>query len=100
MVRVRAPAGRLTATQWLALDNLADTHADGTLRLTTRQGVQFHGILRQDLKGSIAAINHTLLTTLAACGDVVRNVITTAAPRNTTARTDVARMSGQGAGAG
>ena len=81
MVRVRAPAGRLTAAQWLALDSLADTHADGTLRLTTRQGVQFHGILRQDLKGSIAAINHTLLTTLAACGDVVRNVITTAAPR-------------------
>lgn len=81
MVRVRAPAGRLTAAQWLALDSLADTHADGTLRLTTRQGVQFHGILRQDLKGSIAAINNTLLTTLAACGDVVRNVITTAAPR-------------------
>ncbi|MEO3470416.1 NADPH-dependent assimilatory sulfite reductase hemoprotein subunit [Roseomonas sp. CAU 1739] len=81
MVRVRAPAGRLTATQWLALDSLADTHADGTLRLTTRQGVQFHGIIRQALKPSIAAIHDALLTTLAACGDVVRNVITTAAPR-------------------
>jgi len=42
MVRVRSPAGRLTAAQWLALDTLADSHADGTLRLTTRQGVQFH----------------------------------------------------------
>ena len=81
MVRVRAPAGRLTAAQWLALDGLADTHADGTLRLTTRQGVQFHGILRQALKPSIAAIHEALMTTLAACGDVVRNVITTAAPR-------------------
>lgn len=81
MVRVRAPAGRLTAAQWLALDTLADTHADGTLRLTTRQGVQFHGVARRDLKGTIAAIHAALLTTLAACGDVVRNVITTAAPR-------------------
>ena len=81
MVRVRAPAGRLTAAQWLALDALADSHADGTLRLTTRQGVQFHGIIRQSLKPSIAAIHDALMTTLAACGDVVRNVITTAAPR-------------------
>lgn len=81
MVRVRAPAGRLTAAQWLALDALADRHADGTLRLTTRQGVQFHGILRENLKSSIADIHAALLTTLAACGDVVRNVVTTAAPR-------------------
>lgn len=81
MVRVRAPAGRLTAAQFLALDALADTHADGTLRLTTRQGVQFHGVIRENLTGSIAAINNTLLTTLAACGDVVRNVITSPAPR-------------------
>jgi sulfite reductase beta subunit-like hemoprotein len=81
MVRVRAPAGRLTAAQWLALDALADSHADGTLRLTTRQGVQFHGVLREDLKGTIAGIHRALLTTLAACGDVVRNVITSPAPR-------------------
>ncbi|WP_424812546.1 NADPH-dependent assimilatory sulfite reductase hemoprotein subunit [Roseococcus sp. YIM B11640] len=81
MVRVRAPAGRLTAEQWIALDRLADTHADGTLRLTSRQGVQFHGIVRENLKGSIAAVDAALLTTLAACGDVVRNVITSPAPR-------------------
>jgi sulfite reductase beta subunit-like hemoprotein len=81
MVRVRAPAGRLTAAQWLALDDLAGSHADGTLRLTTRQGVQFHGVLRRDLKGTIAGIHAALMTTLAACGDVVRNVITTPAPR-------------------
>lgn len=81
MVRVRAPAGRLTAAQWLALDALAGSHADGTLRLTTRQGVQFHGVLRRNLKGTIAGIHAGLMTTLAACGDVVRNVITTPAPR-------------------
>ncbi len=80
MVRVRAPAGRLSAAQWLALDALADSHADGTLRLTTRQGVQFHTISRGNLKSAIAAINATLLTTMAACGDVVRNVTTTPAP--------------------
>lgn len=81
MVRVRAPAGRLTAAQWLALDELAGRHADGTLRITSRQGVQFHGILRENLRASVAAIDAALLTTLAACGDVVRNVITTPAPR-------------------
>lgn len=81
MVRVRAPAGRLTAAQWLALDGLAGDLADGTLRITSRQGVQFHGILRENLRVSVAAIDATLLTTLAACGDVVRNVITSPAPR-------------------
>ena len=80
MVRVRAPAGRLTAAQWLALDSLADSHADGTLRLTTRQGLQFHTVSRGNLVSAIAAINNTLLTTMAACGDVVRNVTTTPAP--------------------
>lgn len=80
MVRVRAPAGRLTAAQWLALDGLADSHADGTLRLTTRQGLQFHTVSRGNLRSAIAAINHTLLTTMAACGDVVRNITTTPAP--------------------
>lgn len=81
MVRVRAPAGRLTAAQYLALDTLAETHADATLRLTSRQGVQFHGVLRERLKDTIAGINATLLTSLAACGDVVRNVTTSPAPR-------------------
>ena len=81
MVRVRMPGGVLTAEQYLGLDRLADDHANGTLRITTRQGIQFHGILKGELKASIAAINHTLLTTLCACGDVVRNLMTTAAPR-------------------
>ncbi len=81
MVRVRMPGGVLTAEQYLGLDRLADAHANGTLRITTRQGIQFHGILKGELKASIAAINHTLLTTLSACGDVVRNLMTTAAPR-------------------
>ena len=81
MVRVRAPGGRLTAAQWLALDALADRYSDGTLRITTRQALQFHGVRRGNLKANIAAINAMLLTTFAACGDVVRNIVTTPAPR-------------------
>ena len=72
MVRVRIPGGRLTADQYLALDALADRHADGTLRVTTRQSIQFHGILKNGLKATIAGINQALLTTLAACGDETR----------------------------
>lgn len=80
MVRVRMPGGRLTAAQYLAFDALANDRANGTLRITTRQGVQFHGVVKGDLKPAIAEINHTLLTTMAACGDVVRNVMTSPAP--------------------
>ncbi|MFO1060577.1 MAG: NADPH-dependent assimilatory sulfite reductase hemoprotein subunit [Dongiaceae bacterium] len=80
MVRAKIPGGRLTAAQYLALDDLADRHANGTLRITTRQGIQLHGVVKGELKATIAAINHALLTTLAACGDVVRNVMSSPAP--------------------
>src|SRR5579872_677918 len=80
MVRVRIPGGRLTAGQYLALDKLSDRHADGTLRVTTRQSIQFHGVLKPGLKAAVAEINRALLTTLAACGDVVRTVTTSPAP--------------------
>ena len=80
MVRVRIPGGRLTADQYLALDALADRHANGSLRITTRQSIQFHGIVKSGLKAAIADINRALLTTLAACGDVVRTVTTVPAP--------------------
>jgi sulfite reductase (ferredoxin) len=75
MIRVALPAGLLTAEQYLAFDDLAGSHANGTLRVTTRQGLQFHGVLKGDLKGTIAGINQSLATTLAACGDVRRNVM-------------------------
>jgi sulfite reductase (ferredoxin) len=80
MVRVRIPGGRLTAEQYLALDALAGGYADGSLRITTRQSIQFHGVVKAGLKSAIAEINAALLTTLAACGDVVRTVTTTPAP--------------------
>ena len=81
MVRVRAAAGIMTAAQYLSLDHIAGEYANGTIKITTRQGVQFHGTTIGDLKPEIAAINQALMTTYAACGDVVRNVMTTPAPR-------------------
>ena len=81
MLRVRMPGGQMTAAQYLGLDRLADDRANSTLRITTRQGIQFHGILKGDLKPAVAAINHTLLSTMNACGDVSRNVMATPAPR-------------------
>jgi len=80
MVRVAIPAGAVTAEQYLGLERLADGHANGTLRVTTRQGFQFHGVLKGDLKHTIAGINEALLTTIAACGDVQRNVMGCSAP--------------------
>jgi sulfite reductase (ferredoxin) len=80
MVRIRIPGGRLKADQYLALDALADRYANGSLRITTRQSIQFHGVVKAGLKSTIAEINSALLTTLAACGDVVRTVTTVPAP--------------------
>jgi sulfite reductase (ferredoxin) len=74
MVRTSVPGGRITAEQWLAQDRLAEL-ADGSMRLTTRQGMQFHMVPKGSLFTLVNGINGTLLTTLAACGDVVRNIM-------------------------
>src|SRR6516165_6016164 len=80
MIRCKIPGGVVTADQYLALDRLAGEYANGTLRITTRQGIQFHGVLKRNLKQVIGAINRSLLTTLGACGDVERNVMAPPAP--------------------
>jgi sulfite reductase (ferredoxin) len=80
MVRASVPGGRLTAVQWSAMDGLASAVADGSMRLTTRQGVQFHFVQKSNLRELIATLNAHLVTTLAACGDVVRNVMSCPAP--------------------
>ncbi len=80
MVRCKIPAGKVTAQQYLAIDDLAGKYANGTLRITTRQGFQLHGVLKGNLKPTIADINGCLLSTLGACGDVERNVMAPAAP--------------------
>jgi len=80
MLRLKMPAGRLTTEQYLALDTLCDIHANGSLRVTTRQTFQFHCIVKSHLKPFVADINRILLTTMGGCGDVVRNIITCPAP--------------------
>ena len=75
MLRVRLPGGRATPTQWLVLDKLADELASPALRLTTRQTFQFHGILKRNTKSLIQGMHKVLLDSIAACGDVNRNVM-------------------------
>ncbi len=79
MVRVGVPGGLLTTNQYLALDRLADI-GDGTLRITTRQDIQYHYVPKLRIRELIRGINDSYLSTLAACGDVVRNVISCPAP--------------------
>ncbi len=80
MLRSRAPAGRLSAAQYLVHDRLSDMVGNGTLRLTTRQGIQLHGIVKGDIQKTIRTLHSELVTSLAACGDVNRNVMACPAP--------------------
>lgn len=80
MVRIKIPGGRLSGDQYLVYDRLADQYGNGTLRITTRQGFQFHGVLKKNLKTVVASINKALGTTSGACGDNVRNVLACPAP--------------------
>jgi len=90
MVRLRLPGGICTPAQWLAIDAIAREHANGSLRLTTRQTFQFHGIAKGELKPSMAALNAALLDTIATCGDVNRNVLAGANPVESPAHAEVA----------
>ena len=83
MVRTRIPGGRVSASQFLAELDICDKLANGTVRITSRQGFQLHGVLKSDLRETIQAINDSKLTTLAACGDVNRNVMACPAPFKT-----------------
>lgn len=82
MVRTRVPGGRLSAAQLLEEIDLCEKYANGTVRLTTRQGMQLHGVLKTNIRDVIRGINESKLTTLAACGDVERNVMCCPAPFN------------------
>jgi sulfite reductase (NADPH) hemoprotein beta-component len=92
MARVRIPGGVLTPAQWLELDGTAGRHAGGTLRLTTRQTVQFHGILKGNLRHAIREIDAALLNTIAACGDVNRNVMCTPNPHLSALHAEIQAM--------
>ena len=80
MIRTRTPGGVINPAQWLQLDAIATTYAERGLRITTRQAFQFHGVVKGELKATMQAINAALIDTLAACGDVNRNVAVAANP--------------------
>ncbi|BCS32482.1 sulfite reductase subunit beta [Luteitalea sp. TBR-22] len=95
MVRSKLPGGRLTAAQYLAHDDIATRFGNGTLRITTRQGIQFHGVVKGHLRDTIRSLNHALVTTFGACGDVVRNVMCCPAPSDDPRRVAVQRIADQ-----
>jgi sulfite reductase (NADPH) hemoprotein beta-component len=80
MLRVRLPGGVASPEQWLVMDDLADKYGNGTLKLTTRETFQMHGILKWNMKSTIQGIHHALMDTIAACGDVNRNVMCSSNP--------------------
>ncbi|QHM19220.1 Sulfite reductase [NADPH] hemoprotein beta-component [Bacillus subtilis] len=80
MLRVRMPGGVSTPEQWLVMDDLSQKYGNGTLKLTTRETFQMHGILKWNMKKTIQTIHSALLDTIAACGDVNRNVMCASNP--------------------
>lgn len=85
MIRLRIPGGVCTPAQWLQVDRIGREYANDTLRLTTRQTFQFHGVIKSNLKTTMKAIDAALLDTLAACGDVNRNVLASTNPHQSLA---------------
>ena len=95
MIRVRLPGTSCTSAQWLKLDALARAHGGETIRLTTRQTFQFHWVLKEDVRPAIQALHAALLDTIAACGDVNRNVMSTSDSTHSALQAEVAAISGE-----
>ncbi len=91
MIRIRVPGGVATPAQWLETDRLARDYANGTIKLTTRQAFQFHGIIKSNLKRTIKEINQVAMDTIAACGDVNRNVMCNPNPHQSEVHAEVLR---------
>lgn len=92
MIRSKLPGGKMTAAQYLVHDEIASQYGNSTLRITTRQGFQFHGVIKGHLRDTIRTLNHALVTTFGACGDVVRNVMCCPAPTSDPQRLTVQRI--------
>ncbi|MCH2156195.1 MAG: NADPH-dependent assimilatory sulfite reductase hemoprotein subunit [Opitutales bacterium] len=92
MIRVRVPGGVSTSEQYLAMDHLCDTYCNGTLKLTTRQAYQVHGVLKHNLKTTMQGINKAAMDTIAACGDVNRNVMCNPNPHQSELHADALKV--------
>ncbi|MFD3257377.1 assimilatory sulfite reductase (NADPH) hemoprotein subunit [Paenibacillus lentus] len=95
MLRVRAAGGVVTPEQWLMMDSVSQKYANGTIRLTTRQSFQLHGVIKWNLKNTIQEVNEALLSTLAACGDVNRNVMCNPNPYQSEIHSEVYNWAGK-----
>lgn len=93
MLRVRMPGGVSTPEQWLVMDDLSQKYGNGTLKLTTRETFQMHGILKWNMKKTIQTIHSALLDTIAACGDVNRNVMCASNPYQSEIHSEVYELS-------
>ena len=93
MIRIRVPGGVSTPEQWIEVDRMATEYANDTIKLTTRQAYQLHGVIKSNLKRTIREINETALDTIAACGDVNRNVMCNANPDASALHAEVLRVS-------
>ena len=93
MIRCRLPGGVATPNQWLQMDAISSAHGNETMKLTTRQTFQFHGVIKSKLRPAMRAINAALMTTIAACGDVNRNVMCSALPEKSKFHSEVLKCS-------
>lgn len=89
MIRLRLPGGFLTPSQWQGLHNIAGDHSTGVIKITTRQTVQLHGIIKSDIKPTIKAFDTLKLDAIAACGDVNRNVVCSAHPKQSAVHEEI-----------
>ncbi len=89
MIRLRLPGGFMTPSQWIGLHNIAGEHSTGTIKITTRQTIQLHGILKSHIKPTIKSFNTLHLDSIAACGDVNRNVTCSAHPNESPIHAEV-----------
>ncbi|SPO03214.1 probable sulfite reductase (NADPH) [Cephalotrichum gorgonifer] len=93
MIRCRLPGGVSTPLQWVQMDDIANELGNQTMKLTTRQTFQFHGVVKGKLKPAMQAINRSLMTTIAACGDVNRNVMCSSLPTQSAFHSEVHKAS-------
>ena len=93
LIRIRVPGGVATPKQWIQMDDLCTTYANQTLKLTTRQAFQFHGVIKTNLKTTMKGINAVAMDTIAACGDVNRNVMCNPNPHISQAHADALKIS-------
>lgn len=93
MIRCRLPGGVATPSQWLQMDSISSNHGNETMKLTTRQTFQFHGVVKSKLRPAMQSINQALMTTIAACGDVNRNVMCSSLPEKSAYHAEVYKVS-------